>query len=79
MGQGRRRENLTGQKFNRITFIDFVEMQNGHAIWKVKCDCGVIFNTYASSVKYGSTKSCGCLKAENCKKLFSKDNGTETN
>jgi hypothetical protein len=34
----------------------------GNAIWECKCHCGVVFQTLASALKYGGTKSCGCLK-----------------
>ena len=34
----------------------------GNAIWECKCHCGMVFQTLASALKYGGTKSCGCLK-----------------
>ena len=59
--------DLAGQKMHRITFLHFVSMaKNGHAIWRVRCDCGTEFEAFASNVKRGNTKSCGCLRVETC-------------
>lgn len=68
-------EDLTGQKFGRLTVIgrdierDKELVENGHsgnAHWLCRCDCG---NPKLSSVvgyglKKGTTKSCGCLASE---------------
>lgn len=59
-------QDLTGQKIHRLTFLEFVELnENRNARWKVRCDCGTEFIVSACSVKYGTTRSCGCLRAEN--------------
>lgn len=55
--------DLTGVKINRLTFLRYVETDHrGNAIWRVRCDCGVEFNTRSSAIKYGNTRSCGCLR-----------------
>lgn len=53
--------NLIGQKYNRLTIIDVVNLNNR---WKVKClcECGAIKILERSSVVNGQQKSCGCLK-----------------
>lgn len=43
-------------------------METRNARWKVRCDCGEIFEVTATNVKSGHTKSCGCLRIENNKK-----------
>lgn len=60
--------DLTGQKMHRITFLEYVGRSNNrNSRWKVRCDCGTIFELTAISVKQGYTKSCGCLRIENNK------------
>lgn len=63
-------QDLTGQKMHKLTFIQWVgRNQYGNSIWKMRCDCGVEFETLATLVKKGDTKSCGCYKAEICRRL----------
>lgn len=66
-GTGKRREDLTGQKFGNLTVVEFIEIRYGHAYYKCKCDCGneKIIDGY--SLKRGVTRSCGCIKKENKK------------
>lgn len=60
----------TGDKFNRLEFIEdlgMVEYGNTgkkHRVGKFICDCGNITILVCSSVKYGSTQSCGCYVKE---------------
>ena len=65
MAHARKYKDLTGQKIHRITFLEFVGRTSGrNARWKVRCDCGTEFIAIACNVKSGSTKSCGCYRAE---------------
>lgn len=65
MAHARNFIDLTGQKMHRLTFLEFVDRaENGNARWKVRCDCGTIFEVTAAAVKYGSSRSCGCYRAE---------------
>lgn len=58
-------KDYTGQKYNRLTFLHFVERNDlGRPMWKVRCDCGTEFVILAQSVTSGNTKSCGCLRRE---------------
>lgn len=66
-------QDLTGQKIHRLTFLEYVGKNDSrNARWKVQCDCGTIFEVTASSVKSGTTYSCGCLRKERCKTGFKK-------
>lgn len=56
------RTDLTGQVFNKLEFIKFEIFKNNHSYWNVKCYCGNIFITQATSVKNGTVKSCGCSR-----------------
>lgn len=60
-------EDLTGQKFNMLTAIYRGEnTKDNKARWWCKCDCGnpELVLVYATYLKNGKTKSCGCLFTE---------------
>ena len=58
-------KDYTGQKYNRLTFLHFVERNNlNRPMWRVRCDCGTEFTVLAASVVSGNTKTCGCLRRE---------------
>ena len=59
-----RAENITGQKFNRLTVIGRVIDENDHVKWQCQCDCGNIIEVRKDSLTTGHTKSCGCLQKE---------------
>ena len=57
--------DLTGQKFNMLTAVEFLRIEKKiGSIWKFKCDCGKEVELPAGRVKYGTTKSCGCIKRD---------------
>lgn len=65
MAHSKNFKDRTGQKFHRVTFIEFVDRaKNGGARWKVRCDCGTEFIALATNVVQGGTKSCGCYRNE---------------
>ena len=57
-----RLEDLTGQKFGKLTAIERV---NNEGYWKWQCECGKQKIIKADSVKSGRTRSCGCLNGKN--------------
>lgn len=58
------KENLLGQKFGRLTVVDYAENKSGRSAWTCKCDCGVTKIINSNDLKSGNTKSCGCYKKE---------------
>lgn len=58
---GRPRLDITGQKFNMLTAIKFIEVVNEKSLWLFKCDCGNEVINCVGNVKSGTTKACGCL------------------
>ena len=63
-------QDLTGQRMHKLTFIRWVgRNQYGNAIWKMRCDCGVEFETLATLVKKGETTSCGCIRKSKCAEI----------
>lgn len=80
MAHAKNFHDLTGQKMHRLTFLSFVgRNEQRNARWKVRCDCGTIFEVTASSVKVGQTKSCGCLRIENNKNRHNGKNSISNN
>ena len=63
-------QDLTGQKFGRLTVLKFDEIKNKHYFWICKCDCGKICSVESSQLKSGKTKSCGCYKIDIIKKHY---------
>lgn len=59
-----RREDLTGQRFSRLTAIRYVDTRGANPIWECVCVCGNRCEVAANNLKNGHTQSCGCQKAE---------------
>jgi hypothetical protein len=56
--------DITGQKFGRLTAIRFVRSTRKQRVWLCECECGRRAEVRASKLRYGSTRSCGCLQPE---------------
>lgn len=63
----KRIKDLTGQKFGRLTVIEYTNQRNkrGNVLWLCKCECGNIIEVSSSRLISGDKKSCGCLYKEN--------------
>lgn len=81
-GKGKKRIDLTGQRFERLVAKDFFvkEYENGikKTIWNCVCDCGATSKVSTGDLRNGHSRSCGCLKDEvtterNFKHGYSKD------
>lgn len=59
-------DSLLGQKIGRWTIISVDKSRKGY--YNCVCDCGTRKSISKQSLKHGQTKSCGCLKKENCVK-----------
>lgn len=55
------RENLTGQRFGRLTVEKYSHTANQKAFWFCRCSCGGRIVVDTQSLKRGNTSSCGCL------------------
>ena len=62
------REDLTGNKYSRLTVIergiDVKFKSSNKSTWVCKCDCGNVIEVTTGSLKSGNTKSCGCYKRD---------------
>lgn len=55
-----------GSKFNRLTIIG-ASTKTGYSV--CKCDCGNSIEVENWNIEHGKTKSCGCLRSENIKRV----------
>ena len=63
------KQNLLGQKFNKLTVIDIVPSKNERTYWKCQCDCGKIKIIESYSLTSGNTQSCGCSRYKGINEL----------
>lgn len=69
MGKQWKRIDMTGQKFGRLTVVEFAGIgRENRAMWNCKCDCGKTIVVSGKSLRNGNTNSCGCLSIENATK-----------
>ncbi len=60
-------ENMTGQRFGRLTVIGRVQRQYRHKVvydCVCECDCGEVCFVHPQNLKRGKQKSCGCFRNE---------------
>jgi hypothetical protein len=57
-------QDLTGQKFNKITILKVTNKRtkDKRIVWLCQCDCGKKLLRTAKDLKSGHTKSCGCYR-----------------
>ena len=67
--------DLTGKRFGRLVVKKLSHKEKhpdrSYIYWECKCDCGNRTVVRAGNLRYGSTKSCGCLKKE-CEASFAR-------
>lgn len=61
MRNGRKVIDITGQKFGRLTVLNFDGVKSKKARWICKCECGNEVTAEGISLRSGHTSSCGCL------------------
>ena len=65
-----KKENLAGQKFNKLTVLEDTGTKSGnHTIWKCQCDCGNIIEVRGDYLKGNHTTSCGCINSKGEEKI----------
>ena len=61
------RKDYTGQRFGRLIALECTGKHKGkELLWLLQCDCGNKIELAVSQFVGGNTKSCGCLKREQC-------------
>jgi hypothetical protein len=66
--------DISGQRFGKLTVIDFVCIENHKAMWRCVCDCGNKVIVSGNNLRTGTTKSCGCLRGKRQHPTLAKDN-----
>lgn len=56
--------DITGNRYGRLTVIEYAYTENRRPYFKCRCDCGNEKLIQAASLKSGHTKSCGCYVKE---------------
>lgn len=66
--------DITGQRFGRLVAIEkapraayYSSYRN--ARWRCRCDCGAETVVSSHSLRYGFTRSCGCLRSDRMKDI----------
>ena len=64
-------KDLTGQRFGRLVVLaPSVRKVGNHHYWECQCDCGNKVMVIGNNLRHGTTRSCGCLRAEAKKKYW---------
>src|ERR1019366_6963738 len=62
--------DLTDQRFGSLVAEERTGTHaNGSATWRVRCDCGCIFETTAQLLRKRKRTSCGCVKRERIRQI----------
>ena len=56
-------EDITGQRFGRLTVVSRAENKRYQATWVCRCDCGKERRITTGTLRFGHTMSCGCIKS----------------
>ena len=56
--------NITGQRFGRLTVIEQSINKGTKTTWKCKCDCGNEVDVRTSHLTSNAIRSCGCIRDE---------------
>ena len=59
--------NLLGKRFRKLIVVAKSNKRStsGGILWKCRCDCGKICFASTGSLRYGDSRSCGCLIKQN--------------
>jgi len=55
---------LIGNKYGKLTVVEFAGIKNHKARWKCTCDCGLSVVVTTGNLRSGNTTSCGCVHRE---------------
>lgn len=61
-GGKKKKNDLTGQKFGKLTVIRRAGLEKNRVIWECRCDCGNTAYTTTGRLRKGISQNCGCEK-----------------
>jgi len=53
--------DLAGKTYGRLTVVEVVDVP-GELLWRCRCRCGREHLALGRALRFGRTKSCGCLR-----------------
>lgn len=53
-----------GQRYGRLTVLEFLERRSRANFWRLRCDCGQEHIARTALLRNGTIQSCGCLRNE---------------
>jgi len=62
MSHSRRKLDLTGQRFGKLTVLEPAENIDGRTAWRCQCDCGRECVVKTVNLRNDKAKDCGCGK-----------------
>lgn len=63
--------DMTGQRYGRLVVLSCAGRSlQGKAKWNCLCDCGKELIVHACPLRDGRTRSCGCLRNETTRRMF---------
>jgi hypothetical protein len=68
------KQDLTGQKFGKLTVVSQVEHRGQNIAWLCVCDCGKETIATSGHLRSGARVSCGCRRGETKNKYNTKHN-----
>lgn len=57
-------KNEIGNKYGMLTVVALDRIEDSHAHWLCKCDCGSEVVAFGYNLRNGSTMSCGCISSK---------------
>lgn len=64
MSHSRKKVDLTGQQYGKLTVLAPAENVGGKTAWLCRCECGTEVVVKTRHLRSGHTKSCGCQNGE---------------
>mgnify|MGYP003467140810 CR=1 FL=1 len=62
--------DLSGMRFERLLVVGPVAKKWRNYVWGCVCDCGAEVQVKSAELVTGDSKSCGCYKADNTRKIM---------
>lgn len=56
--------DITGNKYGELVVLELTAPKESPIKWVCKCSCGTIKSIVGSSLKRGTSKSCGCIRTK---------------
>ena len=73
----RKKLNLVGKVFNRLTVVSRAFVKKKHVYWECLCSCGNVSLVTTDHLISGHTTSCGCYNKELMSEIMSSNVGSK--